>query len=68
MSKATSWDTLPILLSVTELKEAIGLSKHHAYGLANAIGLRVGKRLMVPKDSLKAWFDRSVQQGGGSTR
>lgn len=56
MARAKSWDDLPLLLSVPEVQEAIGLSKHHAYAVANSVGIHVGKRLLVPKDSLRAWM------------
>ena len=60
MARAKSWDDLPLLLSVPEVQDAIGLSKHHAYSVANDIGIRVGKRLLVPKDALRSWMNKSA--------
>ena len=56
-ARAKDWDDLPLLMSVTEIRSAIGLSKYNAYAVANAVGLRIGRRLMVPKATLRDWLE-----------
>ncbi len=54
------FDELPAMLTATELAGALGISKAGAYTLIHSKGfptLRIGKRLMVPKDKLTAWID-----------
>ena len=57
MSRATNWDEVPLLLSVNDLREKIGLSRQHSYELAHVLGLRLGKRLVVPKHAMKKWME-----------
>ncbi|MCI8475007.1 MAG: helix-turn-helix domain-containing protein [Oscillospiraceae bacterium] len=48
------------MLTANELAEALGISRAGAYALIHSKGfptLRIGKRLMVPKDKLTAWID-----------
>lgn len=57
------FDELPAMLTATELAGALGISKAGAYTLIHSKGfptLRIGKRLMVPKDKLTAWIDRNT--------
>ncbi|MBD5134297.1 MAG: helix-turn-helix domain-containing protein [Clostridiales bacterium] len=51
------------MLTAAELAGALGISKAGAYTLIHSKGfptLRIGKRLMVPKDKLTAWIDRNT--------
>lgn len=57
------FDELPAMLTVAELAGALGISKAGAYTLIHSKGfptLRIGKRLMVPKDKLVVWIDRNT--------
>lgn len=57
------FDELPAMLTATELAGALGISKAGAYTLIHSKGfptLRIGKRLMVPKEKLTAWIDRNT--------
>ncbi len=57
------FDELPAMLTAAELAGALGISKAGAYTLIHSKGfptLRIGKRLMVPKDKLAAWIDRNT--------
>ena len=57
------FDELPAMLTAAELAGALGISKAEAYTLIHSKGfptLRIGKRLMVPKDKLTAWIDRNT--------
>ncbi len=54
------------MLTATELAGALGISRAGAYALLHSKGfptLQIGKRLMVPKDKLAAWIDRSTGDG-----
>ena len=58
-----SLDELPAMLTATELAGAFGISRAGAYALLHRRGfpaLRIGKRLMVPKDKLAAWIDQNT--------
>ena len=58
-----SLDELPAMLTATELAGALGISRAGAYALLHRRGfptLRIGKRLMVPKDKLAAWIDQNT--------
>ena len=57
------FDELPAMLTAAELAGALGISKAGAYTLIHSKGfptLRIGKRLMVPKDKLAAWINRNT--------
>lgn len=61
-----TFDELPAMLTATELAGALGISRAGAYALMHNKGfpaLRIGKRLMVPKDKLTAWIDRNTGEG-----
>lgn len=55
----TSIDQLPLTLDAGEIARTLGISRANAYNLLHAEGfptLRIGKRLIVPKDQLIAWM------------
>lgn len=60
MSKIyTSYDELPIMLSVPQLATALGISRSGAYTLVRTSGfpaLKIGSRIVIPKDELLAWI------------
>ena len=61
MRKSTykSYDDLPVMLSVPELTEVLGISRAGAYELVkneNFPALHIGNRVLVPKDELIAWI------------
>lgn len=52
---STTYDSLPAVLNANQLATALGISRAGAYQLLNAgtfPPLRIGKRLLVPKDKL----------------
>ncbi len=58
-----SFEELPAMLTAEELAGTLGISRAGAYALLHSKGfptLRVGKRIMVPKEKLSAWIDRST--------
>ena len=60
MSKTyTSYDELPIMLSVPQLAAALGISRSGAYALVRSEGfpaLKIGSRIVIPKDELLKWI------------
>ena len=60
MSKIyTSYDELPIMLSVPQLATALGISRSGAYALVQSAGfpaLKIGSRIVIPTDELLAWI------------
>lgn len=57
------YDNLPTVLNATQLATALGISRAGAYQLLNTESfptLRIGKRLLVPKDKLIDWIERNT--------
>lgn len=63
MSKIyTSYDELPIMLSVPQLASALGISRSGAYTLVRSEdfpALKIGSRIVVPKDKLLCWINEN---------
>ena len=60
--KFTSFDELPVMLSVPEVAAVLGISRAGAYELARTEGfpaLTIGSRIIVPKEKLIAWIDQN---------
>ena len=56
----TSYDQLPLMLSVPEVAAVLGISRAGAYELARAEGfpaLKIGSRIVVPKEKFLSWID-----------
>ena len=63
-TKFKSYDDLPLMLSVPDLTEALGISRAGAYELVKSEGfptLNIGNRILIPKDELIAWIKRSTK-------
>lgn len=65
MKKVTfrSYEELPLTLSVPEMAAALGISRAGAYELVRTEGfpaLKIGTRIVIPKDKLKEWVDQNV--------
>ena len=61
-----NYENLPAVLNANQLAAALGISRAGAYQLLNTgtfPTLRIGKRLLVPKDKLIDWIERNT--GGG---
>ena len=59
-STYTSYEELPLMLSVAEVAAVLGISRAGAYELVHGNGfpaLKLGSRIVVPKDKLLAWID-----------
>ena len=61
-----NYDNLPAVLNDNQLAAALGISRAGAYQLLNTgtfPTLRIGKRLLVPRDRLVEWIEQNT--GGG---
>ena len=61
-----NYDDLPAVLNANQLATALGIYRAGAYQLLNTgtfPTLRIGKRLLVPKDKLINWIEQNT--GGG---
>ena len=55
-----TYDDLPMFLNVATVAKLLGISISSAYELMNEEGfpsVRIGKRLIVPKENLQAWVE-----------
>lgn len=64
MKTYTSYDQLPIMLSVTEVARFLGISWTNAYELIHTEGfpqIQLGKRIVIPKDKLLEWLNNQIK-------
>ena len=57
------YENLPTVLNATQLATALGISRAGAYQLLNTETfptLRIGTRLLVPKDKLIDWIEQNT--------
>ena len=62
-AKFKNYDDLPLMLSVPDLTEALGISRAGAYELVKSEGfpaLHIGNRILVPKEELIAWIKSNI--------
>ena len=69
IKKPASLDELPDFCSLEELSKVLQVSRSTAYRMAaqgSIPSLRVGRRVIVPKEHLVRWIDSSVscEKGG----
>ncbi len=58
-----NYDDLPQFLNAQHLRDVLGISISSAYELMNENGfpsVRIGSRLIVPKDKFRAWIDEQA--------
>ncbi len=63
-SKYKKFEALPLMLSVPEVGEVLGISRAGAYGLVRSKGfprMKIGTRILVPKDKFLAWIDEQTE-------
>lgn len=62
-SQVTNYDDLPLFLSARLVAQMLGVSISSAYELMaekDFPALRIGSRIVVPKDKLRAWVERKT--------
>ena len=67
MNKCTykNYDELPLMLNVVQVAAVLGISRAGAYELVHSDGfpaLKIGSRIVVPKDRLREWIDANTTQ------
>ncbi len=63
-SKYTTYEQLPLMLSVPDVAAVLGISRAAAYELArnkDFPALRIGTRIVIPKDKFINWINRRVE-------
>ena len=64
-SKYTTYEQLPLMLSVPEVAIVLEISRAAAYELARSKdfpSLRIGTRIVVPKDRFINWINGRVEE------
>ena len=64
-SKYTTYEQLPLMLAVPDVAAVLGISRAAAYELARSKdfpSLRIGTRIVVPKDKFISWINRKVEE------
>ena len=62
-AKFKNYDDLPLMLSVPDLAEALGISRAGAYELVKSEGfpaLHIGNRILIPKEELIVWIKGNI--------
>ncbi|MFI3227964.1 MAG: helix-turn-helix domain-containing protein [Clostridia bacterium] len=60
-----NYDELPIMLTVSDLSKLLGISRAGAYDLVHREDfptLKIGTRIIIPKDKLIDWIDKNMQK------
>ncbi len=68
-SKYRSYDDLPLFLNAEMVSGALGVSPSSGYELMHEPGfptLRVGSRMVVPKEKFIQWVEERTKGGGGA--
>lgn len=62
--KFKNYEDLPLMISVPEVGEVLGISRAGAYELVRSAGfphIKIGNRIVVPRDKLIAWIDENTE-------
>lgn len=62
--KITSFDNLPLIMSVSDVQCALRISKQNAYQIMakpNFPKMKIGKRVLVEKEAFKKWLKEMVE-------
>lgn len=63
-SKYKNFEDLPLMFSVPEVGEVLGISRAGAYKLVRSAGfphIKTGNRIVVPRDKFIAWIDKNSE-------
>lgn len=64
-TKYKEYSDLPMMLTVPEMGEALGISRAAAYQLVRSKGfpsMKIGTRILVPKDKFIKWIDEQTEE------
>ncbi len=68
-SKYRSYDDLPLFLNAEMVSGVLGVSPSSGYELMHEEGfptLRIGSRMVVPKEKFIQWVEKRTKGGGGA--
>ena len=60
-----TYDELPLMLSVPQVADVLGIGRTNAYELVKEKdfpSLNIGSRIVVPKDKFIAWIEEKVSE------
>lgn len=69
VSEYKTYDDLPLFLNAATVAKALGVSPSSSYELMHETGfpvLRVGNRMVVPKEKFIQWVEENTARGGGT--
>jgi len=67
-SKYKSYDDLPLFLNAELVARVLGVSPSSSYELMHEPGfpvLKIGSRMVVPKEKFIQWTEEHTKRGGG---
>ena len=65
-SSYKTYDDLPLMLSVPDMAQVLGISRAGAYELAHSRefpSMKVGSRIIIPKDKFLLWIEKQCGEG-----
>ena len=68
VSEYKSYDDLPLFLNAAAVAKALGVSPSSSYELMHEPGfpvLKIGNRMVVPKEKFIQWVEKNTAKGGG---
>lgn len=60
-----SYDELPLMLSVPDVADVLGIGRANAYELVRSEGfptIKIGNRIIVPKDEFISWIKKQTSE------
>lgn len=65
-SSYKTYDDLPLMLSVPDVAQVLGISRAGAYELARSRefpSMKIGSRIIIPKDKFLLWIEKQCGEG-----
>lgn len=66
-SEFKSYDDLPLFLNAELMAQVLGIAPSSSYELMHEVGfpvLKIGNRMVVPKEKFIAWVEEHTRGGG----
>ena len=66
MKKYTNYEDLPLMLNAEDIQAVMNISRAGAYTLMHRADfpvIRIGKRMVVPRDKFLEWKDQNTECG-----
>lgn len=55
-----NWDDVPLALTPQDLWTMFDFGRNHAYEIAAMLGVRVGRKLLIPREKLRRWLEEGL--------